>query len=195
MACKFVLKLLNFLTKLSKRLIITDNTEPLRGGVTVFSVGDKVVYPTHGAGVIKNIKEEDILGETKSYYVLSMLDGDLKVMVPVENCHELGLRKIIDRDEVGQILDVLKESENELSSNWNRRYRNNMEKIKTGNIEEVAVVARDLYSRDKEKGLSTGEKKMLEQAIRIVVSELALATETEEEVMREKILECLDTSN
>jgi CarD family transcriptional regulator len=116
-------------------------------------------------------------------------------MVPVENCHELGLRKIIDRDEVGHILDVLKESENELSSNWNRRYRNNMEKIKTGNIEEVAVVARDLYSRDKEKGLSTGEKKMLEQAIRIVVSELALATETEEEVMREKILECLDTSN
>ena len=161
----------------------------------MFSVGDKVVYPTHGAGVIKNIKEEDILGETKSYYVLSMLDGDLEVMVPVENCHELGLRKIIDRDEVGHILDVLKEPENELSSNWNRRYRNNMEKIKTGNIEKVAVVARDLYSRDKEKGLSTGEKKMLEQAIRIVVSELALATETEEEVMREKILECLDTSN
>lgn len=167
----------------------------LEGGVTVFSVGDKVVYPTHGAGVVKNIKKEEILGETKSYYVLSMSVGELKLMVPVDNGSELGLRKVIDKDEVYRILDVLKDPENELCSNWNRRYRANMEKIKTGDIDEVAIVARDLYSRDKEKGLSTGEKKMLEQAIRIVVSELALATETEEEEMREQIFECLDTSN
>lgn len=161
----------------------------------MFSVGDKIVYPTHGAGVVKNIKEEKILGETKSYYVLYMPVGELKLMVPVENVSELGLRKIIDKEEVYRVLEVLSDQESELSSNWNRRYRANMEKIKSGDIDEVAIVARDLYSRDKEKGLSTGEKKMLEQAIRIVVSELALATETEEEEMRDRILECLDTTS
>lgn len=160
----------------------------------MFSVGDKIVYPTHGAGVVKNIKQEKILGETKSYYVLYMPVGELKLMVPVDSVSELGMRKIIDEEEVFQVLQVLAEEEGKLSSNWNRRYRANMEKIKTGDINEVAVVARDLYSRDREKGLSTGEKKMLEQAISIVVSELALATETEEEEMRDRILECLNTT-
>lgn len=189
-----MLKLINFLTELTKRLIIKMKYGSFKGGATVFSVGDKIVYPTHGAGVVKNIKQEKILGETKSYYVLYMPVGELKLMVPVDSVSELGMRKIIDEEEVFQVLQVLAEEEGKLSSNWNRRYRANMEKIKTGDINEVAVVARDLYSRDREKGLSTGEKKMLEQAISIVVSELALATETEEEEMRDRILECLNTT-
>jgi len=158
----------------------------------VFSVGDKVVYPTHGAGIVKNIKEEKILGETKAYYVLYMPVGELKLMVPVDNVNELGMRKIIGREDARLVLDVLRDNKSRMSTNWNRRYRANMEKIKTGDINEVASVARNLYSRDKEKGLSTGEKKMLEQAIRIVVSELALATDTKEEEMRELIIECLE---
>ncbi len=158
----------------------------------MFSVGDKVVYPTHGAGIVKNIKEEKILGETKAYYVLYMPVGELKLMVPVDNVNELGMRKIIGREDARLVLDVLRDNKSRMSTNWNRRYRANMEKIKTGDINEVASVARNLYSRDKEKGLSTGEKKMLEQAIRIVVSELALATDTKEEEMRELIIECLE---
>lgn len=158
----------------------------------MFSVGDKVVYPTHGAGIVKNIKEEKILGETKAYYVLYMPVGELKLMVPVDNVTELGMRKIIGKEDAHLVLDVLRDNKSRMSTNWNRRYRANMEKIKTGDINEVASVARNLYSRDKEKGLSTGEKKMLEQAIRIVVSELALATDTNEEEMRELIIECLE---
>ncbi len=190
-----VLKLINFLTNLAKSLIIKIEYGMLKGGAAVFSVGDKVVYPTHGAGVVKNIKEEKILGETKSYYVLYMPVGELKLMVPVDNVSELGMRKIIGREDANLVLDVLRDSKSRMSTNWNRRYRANMEKIKTGDINEVAIVARNLYSRDKEKGLSTGEKKMLEQAIRIIVSELALSTDTKEEEMRELIIECLEENN
>ncbi len=163
--------------------------------LTVFSVGDKIVYPTHGAGVIKNIKQEQILGETKSYYVLYLPVGELKLMVPVDNVEELGMRKVIEKDEASDVLNVLRQDQSRMSTNWNRRYRANMEKIKTGDILEVATVARNLYSRDREKGLSTGEKKMLEQTIRIVVSELSLATDTDEEEMRELILECLEENH
>ncbi len=163
--------------------------------LTVYSVGDKIVYPTHGAGIIENIKEEKILGEKKSYYILYMPVGELKLMIPVDNVEELGMRKIIDKDQACDVLDILKQNESRMSANWNRRYRANMERIKTGDITEVAEVARNLYARDKEKGLSTGEKKMLEQTIRIVVSELSLATETEEEEMRDLIIRCLEESN
>lgn len=147
----------------------------------MFKVGDKVVYPMHGAGVIEAIEEKEVLGERKQYYVLHFPVGDMKVMIPCATCKEAGLREVIGKEGVQKVFRILKEDGSTMSSNWNRRYRANLEKIKTGDIYEVAEVVRNLILREKEKGLSSGERKMLQNARQILVSELALAIETEEE--------------
>jgi CarD family transcriptional regulator len=146
----------------------------------MFHVGDKVVYPMHGAGVIESIEEKEILGETRSYYVMRIPIGDMKVMVPMDSVKEIGLRQVIDEDDFKKVMSILRGTKSPMSSNWNRRYRANMEKIKSGNIYEVAEVVRNLMLRDKEKGLSSGEKKMLEYARQILISELVLSRGTEE---------------
>lgn len=146
----------------------------------MFKIGDKVVYPMHGAGVIEAIEEKEVLGEKRKYYILRLPIGDMKVMIPITSCSEVGLRGIIDREEVPTVMHVLEGQTTVMSTNWNRRYRANLEKIKSGDIYEVAEVVRNLLSRDKEKGLSSGERKMLENARQILISELALATEMEE---------------
>lgn len=146
-----------------------------------FAVGDKVVYPMHGAGTIEAIEEREILGEKHRYYIMRMPIGDMKVMIPMANVAEIGLRQIIGDGEVEQVLAVLRGERTRMSSNWNRRYRANLEKIKSGNIYEVAEVVRNLTLRDQEKGLSTGERKMLENARQILISELVLAQNTTEE--------------
>ncbi len=140
----------------------------------MFSVGDKVVYPMHGAGVIEAIEEKEILGDTKKYYVMNIPIGDMKVMIPLDNVDNIGLRNIISEEDICRVLTVLKDNQSVMSSNWNRRYRANMEKVKSGDIYEVAEVVRNLMIREKEKGLSTGERKMLDSARRILVSELVL---------------------
>lgn len=158
----------------------------------VFKVGDKVVYPMHGAGIIEAIEEREILGQKKMYYIMRLPLGDMKVMIPTDNVEEIGLREIISRDEVKKVLEVLKTPKTKMSSNWNRRYRANMQKIKSGNIYEVAEVVRNLQIRDIEKGLSTGERKMLSNAKQILISELVLAdnmTEEEAEAMIENLFE------
>jgi len=147
----------------------------------LFKIGDKVVYPMHGAGVIEAIEEKEVLGETRKYYVLRLPVGDMKVMIPVSNCKEIGLRQVIDEDGVQKVFRILREQSTSMSANWNRRYRANLEKIKSGNIYEVAEVVRNLVIRDKEKGLSSGERKMLENARQILLSELVLATEMAED--------------
>ncbi len=147
----------------------------------MFKVGDKVVYPMHGAGIIEAIEEKEVLGERKQYYVLHFPVGDMKVMIPCATCKEAGLREVIGKEGVQKVFRILKEDGSAMSSNWNRRYRANLEKIKTGDIFEVAEVVRNLILREKEKGLSSGERKMLQNARQILVSELALAIETEEE--------------
>lgn len=147
----------------------------------MFNIGDKVVYPMHGAGVIESIEEKEVLGETKKYYVLRLPVGDMKVMIPVTNYKDVGLRQVIDGDGVQRVLRILSEQSTSMSSNWNRRYRANLEKIKSGNVYEVAEVVRNLITRDKEKGLSSGERKMLESARQILISELVLATEMNED--------------
>mgnify|MGYP000147408240 CR=1 FL=1 len=147
----------------------------------MFKIGDKVVYPMHGAGVIEAIEEKEVLGETRKYYVLRLPVGDMKVMIPVSNCKEIGLRQVIDEDGVQKVFRILREQSTSMSANWNRRYRANLEKIKSGNIYEVAEVVRNLVIRDKEKGLSSGERKMLENARQILLSELVLATEMAED--------------
>ncbi|AEG16643.1 MULTISPECIES: CarD family transcriptional regulator [Desulfofundulus] len=147
----------------------------------MFKVGDKVVYPMHGAGIIEAIEEKEVLGEKKQYYILRLPVGDMKVMIPIANCREVGLREVIDRASVPKVINILKGKSTAMSSNWNRRYRANLEKMRSGDIYEVAEVVRNLAKREKEKGLSSGERKMLENARQILISELALATELEEE--------------
>ncbi len=142
----------------------------------MFNLGDKVVYPMHGAGVIESMESKEVLGETKNYFVLKMPIGEMKLMIPVDNVNNIGLRNIIDEDMVDQVIDILKQGAVLNDSNWNKRYRDNMLKMKTGDIFEVAEVVRDLTFRDREKGLSTGEKKMLVSAKQMIVSEIALAT-------------------
>lgn len=148
----------------------------------MFKIGDKVVYPMHGAGVIESIEEKEVLGEKRQYYILQLPVGDMKVMIPIKNNGSgVGLREVIDWEGVERVLDILREQCSAMSPNWNRRYRANLEKIKSGDIYEVAEVVRNLITRDREKGLSSGERKMLENARQILVSELVLATELEEE--------------
>ncbi|AGK99914.1 MULTISPECIES: CarD family transcriptional regulator [Desulfoscipio] len=153
----------------------------------MFKIGDKVVYPMHGAGIIEAIEEKEVLGETRQYYILRLPVGDMKVMIPISNCKEVGLRQVIDDDGVQRVFRILREQSTSMSDNWNRRYRANLEKIKSGNIYEVAEVVRNLVKRDKEKGLSSGERKMLENARQILISELVLATELGEDKTKSMI--------
>ncbi|NLY89534.1 MAG: CarD family transcriptional regulator [Firmicutes bacterium] len=157
----------------------------------MFNVGDRVVYPMHGAGIIEAVEEKDISGTVEKYYVIRLSMGEMKIMVPVSNVDLVGVREVIGKDEVGKVLDILKSKTSVMSSNWNRRYRANMEKIKSGNIYEVAEVVRNLSIRDREKGLSTGERKMLENARQILLSELVLAQNITEEQVEEMVEGCL----
>ncbi len=153
----------------------------------MFDIGDNIVYPNHGAGTIVDVEVKDVLGEKKEYYVMKLPIGDMKVMIPKDNVEEIGLRNVIDEETVENVYKVLAGEQSEMSQNWNRRYRANTEKIKTGDIFEVAEVVRNLTIRDIVKGLSTGEKKMLGNSRQILISELVLAEEADEEVVQEKI--------
>ena len=146
----------------------------------MFNIGDKIVYPMHGAGTIDAIEQKDILGEKQDYYIIKM-PGEVKVMVPTSKAQEIGVRNVINKEEAGKVLQVLSADETEMSQNWNKRYKENMEKMKSGSIYEVADVVRNLSYKQKEKGLSTGEKKMLNNAKQILVSELVLAEHASED--------------
>ena len=156
----------------------------------MFNIGDKIVYPMHGAGTIDSIEEKDILGEKQSYYILKM-PGEVKVMVPIKNAEQVGVRSIIDKSSADKVFKVLEQDETEMNKNWNKRYRDNMDKLKSGDIYEIADVVRNLSFKKKEKGLSTGENKMLTNAKQILVSELVLAeqsnTDEMEEIVNNKI--------
>lgn len=146
----------------------------------MFNIGDKVVYPMHGAGIIEAIEEKEILGERHKYYVMRMPLGDMKVMIPINNIKEIGVREVAGEEEIEEVFNILKGEKSKMSNNWNRRYRANMEKIKSGNIFQVAEVVRNLALREKEKGLSTGERKMLENAKHILISEIVLSKSIDE---------------
>ena len=159
----------------------------------MFNVGDKIVYPMHGAGVIDSIEEKEILGEKQSYYILKM-PGEVKVMVPILTAEQHGIRNVIDKTEAEKVINVLEQDETEMEKNWNKRYRDNMDKMKSGDIYEVADVVRNLSFKQKEKGLSTGEKKMLNNAKQILVSELVLAEHANQEEVEEQIENKINTS-
>lgn len=156
----------------------------------MFNIGDKVVYPMHGAGIIEAIEEQEVLGEIRKYYIMRMPIGDMKVMIPINNSKGAGLRQVIDEEGVKKVLSILNDKSTSVSQNWNQRYRNNLEKIKSGNIYEVAEVVKNLMLRENEKGLSTGERKMLENARQILISELVLARGIEEKKI-ESMLEAV----
>ena len=159
----------------------------------MFSVGDKIVYPMHGAGTIDAIEEKDILGEKQSYYIIKM-PGEVKVMVPTNKAEQIGVRNVIGKEEAIKVFEILEENETEMSANWNKRYRDNMDKMKSGSIYEVADVVRNLSFKQKEKGLSTGEKKMLSNAKQILVSELVLAEHASENEVEDLIANKINLS-
>ena len=159
----------------------------------MFNVGDKIVYPMHGAGTIKSIEEKDILGEKQSYYILEM-PGEVKVMVPTAKAEDIGVRSIIDKESTSKVFKVLGNDSTDMAMNWNKRYRDNMEKMKSGDICEVADVVRNLSFKQKEKGLSTGEKKMLLNARQILVSELVLAEHSSQDEVENLVDTTLLTS-
>lgn len=152
----------------------------------MFNVGDKIVYPMHGAGTIDSIEEKDILGEKQAYYIIKM-PGEVKVMIPTNKAEQVGVRNIINKEEASKVMTILGENETEMSQNWNKRYRDNMDKMKSGDIYEVADVVRNLSFKQKEKGLSTGEKKMLSNAKQILVSELVLAEHASKEEVEQLV--------
>ena len=153
----------------------------------MYSVGDKVLYPTHGAGVIDSIEEKTLLGEKKSYYTMRMPVGDMKVMVPLESADAAGLRRIVSKSEAENVIKKLATDEPCENSSWNRRFRENSEKIRSGNIYLVASVVRSLTIRERERGLSTGEKKMLSDSRQILISELVLSLDKTKEEVSEMI--------
>jgi len=140
-----------------------------------FEVGDKVVYPHHGAATIERRETKTAFGEEREYFVLRLDYDDLTLMVPADNTDEVGLREVIDDDEVDEVFAVLRKKEARTPTNWSRRFKNHVEKLKSGDVYQVAEVVRNLSLREKEKGLSAGEKRMLGKARQILVSELSFA--------------------
>jgi CarD family transcriptional regulator len=158
----------------------------------VYRKGDTVVHPEHGAAVITELRERDFLGERKKYFVLRLAYGDLTLMVPVDNTKDVGLRQVVSKQEVKKVLDVLREDESKMATNWSRRFKNNMEKLHSGDPYQVAEVVKNLSIRERSKGLSAGEKRMLAKARQILVSELVFAmgsTEDEAEGMIDRVLD------
>jgi CarD family transcriptional regulator len=146
-----------------------------------FELGDQVVYPHHGAGKVLKKEEMEVMGETREYLTIKILHNDMTVRVPTENAAIAGLRRVIDEETVKKVLDVLRDEVSEMPKNWNRRFKHNRDKIKTGDIYELAEVVRNLSLRESEKGLSTGEKQMFTRTKKILASELMYALDKDEE--------------
>ena len=147
----------------------------------VFKVGETVVYPHHGAALIEEIKVRTIKGVEKQYLKLKVAQGDLTIEVPAENCDLVGVRDVVDAEGLEHVMEVLRAEHVEEPTNWSRRYKANLEKLASGDVNKVAEVVRDLWRRDQDRGLSAGEKRMLAKARQVLVSELALAKKVTEE--------------
>ena len=147
----------------------------------MYKVGDKVVYPHHGAGTVVKKETREVLGEKREYLTIKILHNDMTVNVPADNADRVGLRKVIDEQMVSKVLKALTGSGTTMPKNWNRRFKHNRDKMKTGDVLELAEVVRNLSLRDHEKGLSTGEKQMFVKAKKILASELMYAKGMDEE--------------
>jgi CarD family transcriptional regulator len=160
-----------------------------------FDVGDKVVYPHHGAATIERREKKEAFGEKRDYLVLRLAYGDLTLMVPADNAEEIGLREVINDEEVEEVFAVLRKKEARMPTNWSRRFKNHVEKLKSGDIYQVAEVVRNLSIREADKGLSAGEKRMLARARQILVSELTFALNVDEEAAETRLDEVLKSED
>ncbi len=159
----------------------------------MYNIGDRIVYPMHGAGVIESIEEREILGNVHQYYIVRMpVAGEMTLMLPLDKCNEIGVRDVISKDEASKVLETFRTVEIESDSNWNKRHRENMAKIKSGDIYQVLGVVKELMYRDKKKGLSTSERKMLNNAKQIVVSELVLSSVADKDDIESIITDTVD---
>ena len=164
--------------------------------MAVFKVGDNAVYPSHGVGVVRGVQEKDVGGKKKYFYILQLLENGSTILIPTDKVKDVGLRSIIAQKDVPKIYGILKTKEVSVDSQtWNRRYREYMEKIKTGSIYEIAEVLRDLYRLKTDKDISFGERKMLDTAKSLLVKELSLAQQTKEEVIEVQIKEIFEILN
>src|SRR3712207_9589443 len=164
---------------------------PSRSDSLSFDVGDKVVYPHHGAAVIERREKKVAFGEEREYLVLRLAYGDLTLMVPADNTDEVGLREVINDEEVEEVFAVLRKKEARMPTNWSRRFKNHVETLKSGDIYQGAEAVRNLSLREKDKGLSARAKRMLAKARQILVSELTFAINVSEEDAEKKLDEAL----
>ena len=141
----------------------------------MFQVGDKVVHPMHGAGIIDSIVQRKVAGQVQEYYQLKLSVGNMVVMVPTDNTREIGMRPVVSVDKAEELMSEMEGIEVDMTQNWNRRYRENMVRLKSGDLLEVARVVKGLRRRESQRGLSNGERKMLHTAKQILISELVLA--------------------
>lgn len=159
----------------------------------MFKIGDLTVYPAHGVGRIESIETREISGEKQNFYIMKILENNMIIMIPVENVESVGLRDIIDVEQVARVYDIMRKRDIPADNQtWNRRYREYMEKIKTGSLYEVAEVLRDLYLLKVEKELSFGERKMLDTAKSLLLKELSIAKNTDEGAIMSDIKDIFD---
>lgn len=164
-------------------------------GQFTFKVGDNAVYPSHGVGVIKRIEEKLISGKKKSFYVLQVLENGMMIMIPTDNTAGVGLRSLISKTEIEDVFTILRNKNIKIDrTTWNRRYREYMEKIKTGSTKEIAEVLRNLFLLKHSKDLSFGEKKMFDQAKALLVREISMANNAKEEEVEAELTKALGTT-
>jgi len=184
-----------------KEDIIPEATSVENGEVEVeaiivnYKVGDKVVYPHHGAGKVLKKEKKEMIGEVREYLTIKILHNDMTVMVPSDSAGRAGLRRVIGEPEVERVLGVLRDDMSQMPKNWNRRFKHNRDKMKTGDIFELAEVVRNLAIRDFQKGLSTGEKQMFTRAKKILASELMYALDMEEKDAEDYLDDLLEETN
>ena len=153
----------------------------------MYQIGDKVVHPMYGAGVVDSIVQKLVGGVLRDYYILELPNRSMVVMVPTENCEEIGVRPVVDEEQADRVLAAIPEIQVEMTANWNHRYRENMERLKSGDLFEVARVIKGLTIRDQDRGLSTGERKMLHSAKQILISEIVLSKSVSYESAEEEL--------
>ncbi|MFH0974818.1 MAG: CarD family transcriptional regulator [Spirochaetota bacterium] len=160
----------------------------------MYKVGDKIVYPMHGIGVIEAIEKKTVLNKKDDYYIITIVNSGMKVMIPVKNADSIGIRGIIQKKEISKVLSVLKKTNQITEEDWKIRYQNNIDKVKSGSILKVAEVLRDLYQRGKEKDLSIMERKLYENAYQFIIYEIAYAKDVEIEDSGNLVSDALSTT-